>query len=487
MKGKPKRLMESIWKKTTKIEDKPALATNLETDVLIIGAGMAGILTGYLLTEAGREVTIIDAGDLGDGQTGNTTAKITSQHNLIYDRLIKNFGVDKATQYAMANQNAIEEYERIIHKEQIDCDFKRCQAYLYSERESECLKQEERAAREAGIEAEFTTETELPFLVEGALCFPNQASFHPLKFLQALSKKLTIFCHTKALEINDYKVKTTNGTITAEKIVFACHFPFLNVPGYYFLRMHQERSYVVSYENVPAFENMYLGIDQDGLSFRSYDKYLLLGGGGHHTGKKEPSMGYEPIRKKAGELFNGAKEVTAWSAQDCMTLDGIPYIGRFSSSMEHVYVATGFGKWGMSSSMVAACIIRDEIIGRENPYKEVFSPQRFHLSASAKTLFKESMCTVKGFTKKFGELPEKELKKLESGKGIKIEYEKEKVGAYKDETGNVYLVSAICPHLGCELEWNPEEKSWDCPCHGSRFDYKGKLLDGPAQKNIVVS
>ena len=282
-------------------------------------------------------------------------------------------------------------------------------------------------------------------------------------------------------------MKTTNGTITADNIVFACHFPFLNVPGYYFLRMHQERSYVVAYENVPVFQNMYLGIDRESFSFRAYDNYLILGGGGHHTGIKEPGMGYESIRQKARKMFPNGKEITHWSAQDCITLDGVPYIGRFSSGKEHIYVATGFGKWGMTNSMVAAMIIRDEILGKDNPYKEVFSPRRFHLSASAKTLIHEGMCTAKGLTKKFGELPEKELKKLETGKGIKIEYEKEKVGAYKDETGNVYLVSAICPHLGCELEWNPEEKSWDCPCHGSRFDYKGKLLDGPAQKNIVQS
>lgn len=477
--------MESIWQKTVKTEKRPSLAGNLETDILIIGAGMAGILTGYLLTETGRKVTIIDAGEAGGGQTGNTTAKITSQHNLIYDKLIQKFGKEQAHQYAMANQNAIEEYKRIIEKEKIDCDFYTCKAYLYSERESECLKREETAAKELGIEAEFTTDTELPFKVEGALCFQNQASFHPLKFLQAVSKRLTIFCHTKALEVEGYKVKTTNGTIIADNIVFACHFPFLNVPGYYFLRMHQERSYVVTYENVPVFQNMYLGIDRESFSFRAYDNYLLLGGGGHHTGIKEPGMGYESIRQKARKMFPNGKEITHWSAQDCITLDGVPYIGRFSSGKEHIYVATGFGKWGMTSSMVAAMIIRDEILGKDNPYKEVFSPRRFHLSASAKTLIHEGMCTAKGLTKKFGELPEKELKKLETGKGIKIEYEKEKVGVYKDETGNVYLVSAICPHLGCELEWNPEEKSWDCPCHGSRFDYKGKLLDGPAQKNIV--
>ena len=479
--------MESIWKKTVEIEERPSLAGDIETDVLVIGAGMAGILTGYMLMEAGREVTVIEAETIGSGQTGNTTAKITSQHNLIYDRLIQTVGKEAAREYASANEAAIREYRRIIEKERISCDFRTCDAYLYSRREEERIRKEVEAANMLGLKAEFTKDTELPFPVEGAIRFQEQATFHPLKFLKAVAGRLTVFGHTKALEVEEHKVRTTGGMIKAKEIVFACHFPFLNVPGYYFMRMHQERSYVIAYEGVPVMENMYLGVDEDSLSFRSYGNYLLLGGGSHHTGVCQPGMGYELIELEAEKYYKNGREAARWSAQDCMTLDGIPYIGRFSSSMNHIYVATGFGKWGMTSSMAAACLIRDMILEKEAVNEKVFYPQRFHLSASASTLVQEGLMTVRGFTKKWAGLPEKDLKKLETGKGVVVEYQGEKVGAYKNEKGEVFLVSAICPHLGCELGWNPQEKSWDCPCHGSRFDYRGKILDGPAQENLSAS
>ncbi len=478
--------MESIWKKTIEMEERPSLAGDMETDVLIIGAGMAGILTGYLLMEAGREVTVIEAETIGSGQTGNTTAKITSQHNLIYDRLIQTVGMEAAGEYAGANEAAIREYERIIEKERISCDFYKCDAYLYSRRDAEEIKREVEAAERLGLNAEFTKDTELPFSVEGSIRFTGQAAFHPLKFLKAAAGRLTVFSHTKALEVEEHKVRTTGGIIKAKEIVFTCHFPFLNVPGYYFMRMHQERSYVIAYEGVPTVKNMYLGVDEDSLSFRSYGNYLLLGGGKHHSGICEPGMGYEFIQLEAEKYYKSGREAAKWSAQDCMTLDGLPYIGRFSSGMDHAYVATGFGKWGMTSSMAAACLIRDMILEKEPVNEKVFSPQRFHLSASASTLVQEGMTTVRNFTKKWVKLQEKDLKKLETGKGTVLEYEGEKVGAYKDENGQVFLVSAVCPHLGCELSWNPQEKSWDCPCHGSRFDYKGRLLDGPAQQFITA-
>ena len=231
--------MESIWKKTIEIEERPSLAGDIETDVLVIGAGMAGILTGYMLMEAGREVTVIEAETIGSGQTGNTTAKITSQHNLIYDRLIQTVGKEAAREYASANEAAIREYSRIIEKERISCDFRTCDAYLYSRRGEERIRKEVEAANMLGLKAEFTKDTELPFPVEGAIRFQEQAAFHPLKFLKAVAGRLTVFGHTKALEVEEHKVRTTGGMIKAKEIVFACHFPFLNVPGYYFMRMHR--------------------------------------------------------------------------------------------------------------------------------------------------------------------------------------------------------------------------------------------------------
>lgn len=478
--------MNSIWQKETKISPHPPLKQDITTQVAVIGCGLAGALIAYFLKQKGKQVIILEASEIGSGQTKHTTAKITSQHNIVYSKLIKDFGIEKATQYAMANQQAISEYKKIIDENHIDCDFEYCSAYLYSTAQATALREEAQAAREAGIDAEFTLDTELPFLVKGAVCFPQQARFHPLKFLEAVTKKLIVYEHTPVLSVEDNKIHTTNGNIIADQIVFATHFPFLNMPGFYFMRMHQERSYVIALKNAPLFQNMYLGIDDNGLSFRKAGEYLLLGGGNHRTGENSQGGQYASLKQQASKLFEDSEVITQWSAQDCMTLDGIPYIGQYSSSKPNWYTATGFQKWGMTSSMVSAMIISDMITEKENPYASVFSPQRFSLSASAKNLATDTAQSFKGLAFKKIVPPKEGLDDLTKGHGGIVEYNGEKLGIYKDENDEVFIVLPKCPHLGCQLEWNPDEKSWDCPCHGSRFDYKGQLIDNPAQVNLTT-
>ena len=274
--------------------------------------------------------------------------------------------------------------------------------------------------------------------------------------------------------------------MTAEHIVFAGHFPFINRPGYYFARMHQDRSYCLALSGAGHMEGMYYGMDEGDYSFRGLrleDKDLvILGGCNHRTGANEGGR-YERLRNSARSYWPDCKEEAAWSAQDCMTLDAVPYIGRFSPAAPGWYVATGFGKWGMSHSMVAARLLADLITGKENPAKEVFTPSRFGWDA-AESLAKQAGCTIKGYVGKRNATGGEHLEDLRPGEGHLVEYGNGKIGAYRDESGTLHLVSARCPHLGCELTWNPDEKSWDCPCHGSRFDYEGKVLDGPAQENI---
>lgn len=477
--------MGSIWSECAGSAERKPQPGDITTEVAVIGGGMAGILTAYYLKRKGIHTVVLEGDRIGGGQTKNTTAKITSQHGLLYEKLRKGQGREAAAQYAHANERAIREYECLIREEGIDCGFVKCPAYLYSQVDGKKLQQEAEAAKEAGIDASFTTETELPFPVKGAVRFSGQARFHPLRFLYAVADKLTVYEKTRVKTVEGNRIVTDQGTVTAEKIVFAVHYPFLNLPGFYFMRMHQERSYVLALKEAFLPNGMYLGIDPgEEWSFRSADGLLLFGGGKHRTGENRMGGKYEQLRQKASALWPQCREVAYWSAQDCMTLDGIPYIGAYAEDTSDWYVATGFGKWGMTSSMAAAMLLSDQITGRENPNAAVFSPRRFTPAASAKNFMNDGIHAIRDLSRRLLAPPRGLAENLPFGHGGVVELDGEKVGVYKDMEGNLFAVSIQCPHLGCQLEWNPDEKSWDCPCHGSRFDYYGKLIDNPAQEDL---
>lgn len=476
--------MDSIWTKTCTIPKRTSLQKDIKTEVAVIGAGMAGILIAYQLQKAGKQVIVLEANRIASGQTRNTTAKITSQHDLKYASLIQTFGIQKAQQYAAANEMAIAEYQRIIEEEGISCHFEQTSAYLYSADKSKLI-QEAEAAATLGISAHFISHAKTPIGTISAIQFEHQAQFHPLEFLKILSEQLEIYEMTPVQTVEDHTLKTPCATITAEHIVFATHYPFINFPGMYFVRMHQERSYVLALENIPPMNGIFIRDGNNKLSFRFYDKYLLLGGGSHRTGDNQYGGKYEVLREKAKELFPDAKEVAHWSAQDCIPADDIPYIGKYSEQKPFWYVATGFQKWGMTSSMVSAMIIKDLIYGKENPYAEVFDPQRFSMEAAEGIAYEMKEAT-KTLAKRFFKLPETTEKELPVGHGGIVEIDGEKIGVYKEKDGTVHLVDIRCPHLGCQLEWNPDEKSWDCPCHGSRFDFRGHIINNPAQNDITI-
>ena len=420
-----------------------------EYDVIVVGAGMAGLLTAYYLQEQGKKVLVIEAGEVASGQTGRTTAKITSQHGLKYSKLIETVGIDKARLYARANETAIKEYEKLIQKKGIECQFERAPAYLYTLKDAEVLKKEAKAAAFLGIDAFFTKETELPFAVSGAVCFRHQAQFSALEFVEHISAELDIMTHTQVMKIWGDKVITKNFVMTADKIIVATHYPLQNVPGFYFLRQHQERSYVLALSGCQKMRGMYLGIDKEGLSFRQLNGMLLLGGSSCRTGKNVVGGAYDFLRQEAKKYFPESKEENHWAAQDCMPHDGIPFIGKYSIFTPNLYVISGFQKWGMTTSMVAAMILRDELCGIQNPYAKLFSPQRLHVKAGMNDLLIDVGVSVRGLW-----------------------------------NGWLHGKQKRCYHMGCRLMWNPEEESWDCPCHGSRFDQEGRLLDNPAKKDM---
>lgn len=441
--------MESLWQKETPyIRAKQYVSGDKHRDVIVIGAGMAGILTAYYLRNKGLKVLVLEADEIASGQTGRTTAKITSQHDIKYSKLVRTVGMKKAALYAKAQEAAIKEYDRIITEQGIECEFERVPAYLYTLEDEQLVIDEAEAAVNLGIDAYFTRNTELPFPVKGAVCFRNQAQFSPIKFVRHIASGLEILEHTKVLDIKGNKVITKNTVFNADRIVVATHYPIINAPGFYFLRQHQERSYVLALSGCPQIKGMYYGIDENGLSLRQSGDKLLLGGGAHRTGKNRNGGSYCFIRQEAQKYYPQGTETAHWSAQDCMPHDGIPFIGRYSFFTPNLYVITGFQKWGMSASMVAAMIISDEICGIKNPYRKVFSPQRMNVVAGLKKFLVDIGVSVKGLA-----------------------------------TGWLGAKQRRCPHMGCELKWNEEEQSWDCPCHGSRFATGGELLDNPSPKS----
>lgn len=431
-------MKDSLWLKESTLPSFPSLEEDLRVDVLIVGGGMAGILCAYQLHQKGISHALIEAETILGGVTGNTTAKITSQHGLCYHKLLKQFDEKTAKGYYQIHQEAIRQYEALASK--IDCDFLRTNHYVYETGTPGELEKEMQALQKLGIPVVYTETVGIPVKTSGAIGFLHQAQFDPVKFIAGIVKDLPIYEHTKAQEFVGNTVKTGRCRIHARKIILATHFPILNKHGGYFLKLYQQRSYVVALENAGKVEGMYLGEGKEGLSFRNAGDLLLLGGGSCRTGKK--SCGWQMLEQKAKQLYPGAAVKYRWATQDCMSLDGIPYIGQYSPGTPDLYVATGFNKWGMTSSMVAAGILTDLVAGRKNLYAPIFAPDRSLLRPQ---LFRNAA----------------------------------------ESTWNLVRPTAPrCPHLGCALHWNKQEHSWDCSCHGSRFSEEGTLLDGPATGDL---
>ncbi len=426
--------MDSIW--TTDIE-KPKFAPltrDIKTDVLIIGGGMTGILCAHMFSAAGIKCVLCEADRICDGITKNTTAKITLAHGLIYDKMIKRFGAGMTKNYFEWQSAALKKYRELC--ERIDCDYEEKSSYVYSLSDRRKLEREAEAYLKIGAKATLVSTPELPFPTAGAIKTDKQAQFHPLKFAYALSAGLPFYENTKVLELTPYGALTNRGKIRAKRIVVATHFPILNKHGSYFLKLYQHRSYVLALRGAPNVKGMYVDENEKGLSFRNYKDTLLLGGGSHRTGKKGGC--WQELSDFAKQHYPDSEEICRFATQDCMSLDSIPYIGQYSASTKNLYVATGYNKWGMSSSMVAAMVLCDELLGKRNDSAEIFSPSRSILR------------------------PQLAINAAESLIGL--------------------LTPTVprCPHLGCALKYNKAEHSWDCPCHGSRFSADGELIDNPA-------
>lgn len=429
--------MKSIWSASAEPDEFPKLEKDLKTEVLIIGGGIAGILTAHRLHSQGVNYVLVEKERICGATTCNTTAKITCQHGFIYQKILKSGGAERAKMYLHANKAAFDEYARICEK--IECDYEAKDNYVYSADERK-LEKELSALEIIGTNAELCRKLPIPVNYSGAIKFKDQAQFNPLKFIKSISKGLNIYENTFVREMTENSAVTDTGKIHYDKAIVTTHFPFINKHGSYFFKLYQHRSYFIALENAPDVAAMYVDENKKGYSFRNYGNFLLIGGGSHRTGKKGGN--WEELRRFADIHYPGLTEKYFWAAQDSMSLDGIPYIGNYSKNTPNLYVASGFNKWGMTGAMTAAMILSDMVMGKENEYAGVFDPSR---SIIKPQLF---------------------------------------VNGFEAVTNLLTISKRRCPHLGCALKWNRAEHTWDCPCHGSRFTEKGKVLENPANGNL---
>lgn len=497
----------SLWVDTAPKTDYPALEAKVEVDTAVIGAGIAGLTAALLLKRAGQSVAVLEAARVGTGVTGHTTGKLSSLHRLIYRELRRSFGWDGARAYGEANQAAIQQVSDLVGAEGIDCDFLRAPNYTYAESERllERVREEAAVARELGLPARFTTDVPLPFSVAGAVRFEEQAQLHAGKYLIGLARAVDgdgshVFEESRALGVEDAApcvVTTARGTVRARDVIVATNIPFLD-RGLFFARCHPHRSYLVAGPvegELPA--GMFISADEPLRSILPYrlgnERLILVGGEGHRASRGGGAEDrYRRLAAYARERLGVESIAYRWATQDAIPLDGVPYAGKLTPLSKHVYVVTGLRKWGLSNGTAAAMVLGDAILGRENPWARLFDSNRVKPLASARRLVVENLIVGGAWLSGvLGRLPAGPLshapaapRELGPGEGKVVDLKGEKVAVSKDDAGQSHAVSAVCTHLGCLVEWNAAERTWDCPCHGSRFDQTGKVIQGPAVENL---
>lgn len=492
---------KSYWKDSVQLPEFASLTDDINVDVVIIGGGITGITSAYLLKNEGLNVALLEADRLLNGTTGHTTAKITAQHDLIYDELIKNMGKSSARLYYEANIAALDFIKNTVDEHQIDCDFSEQDAYVYATTEEYELKvsKEAKAYEDLGINGRLVDTIPLDIKIKNAVMMDKQAQFHPLKYLSHLIESFTdqgghIFEHTTAVNIETGDkpiVHIREGQrITANYVLSCSHFPFYEGTGLYSTRMYADRSYAIAAQinkNYPG--GIYISADKPVRSLRSAtingEDMLLIVGESHKTGQGKDTLEHYKALASFGEKNFGLTSIPYhWSAQDLTTLDNVPYIGEITSGKSNILIATGYRKWGMSNGTAAALLFRDIVLSKDNNFKKLFSPSRFYVNPSLKNFLVENADVVSHLIK--GKLQFSNIKPdtLENDEGAIISIKGERKGAYRDTDGKLHIVDTTCTHIGCEVEWNNSERTWDCPCHGSRFSYTGEVIEGPAEKPL---
>ena len=506
--------MKSYWIDSEKEKEKyKELKEDIETDICIIGGGITGVSVSYYLNKYKIKNVILEKDRICSRTSGYSTAKVTSQHGLFYKYLIDSQGIEFAKKYYKANEEAIQNISQIINKESIDCNFTRESAYVFTQKieDVQKIKDEVQAVQSFGGKANYVeaqdiqinkinAESDCRIKALAAIEFPNQGMINPYKYVSGLAKVCEnsgtqIYEHSKVMDFEEaekgYHIILENGSrVKAKYVVIATKYPIVNFPGMYFLKMYQSTSNVIVVEpKGELFEGLYINSEDPTISLRTIQEkganFVVVAGFDHKTGSKiELENGYQYLEKVAKDMYPNCKVKYRWNTEDCISLDKIPYIGEFSNTMPHVYVATGYNKWGITSSNVAANIIVDKIMGKESEYEEVFRATRLEPMKNHKEMGNMIKESIHSLVLNKLDIPEETESQIENGQGGIVEIEGKKVGIYKNNQGEVFKVKPVCMHLGCELAWNNLDKTWDCPCHGSRYTYEGKLIYGPSVKNL---
>ncbi|WP_284140081.1 FAD-dependent oxidoreductase [Virgibacillus sp. LDC-1] len=492
---------ESYWLQSINIPEFPTLEESCKADVGIVGGGITGITAAYLLSKQNYKVILLDAGKILHGTTGHTTAKITAQHGLIYDELIQHFGVEKVQHYYQAAIEAKQLIETIAKQLNISCELQEEHAYLYTNSDDYIVKLEDewKAYDKLGIKGELVDKMPLDIPMKTALVMSNQAQFHPLKYLTALTKAcidqgVRFYEHTTAMDVeynNHPAIITKEGQrVTCRYVIAASHFPFYDGQGFYPTRMYADRAYIVAMETPKKYPGgMYINAETPTRSIRSTkiagkDLWLVVGEN-HKTGQGKPTIEhYEALQRFAQKEFDASKCLYRWSAQDLTTLDKVPYIGPITKEQQNVFIATGYRKWGMTNGTIAAKIITDHIMEKDNPYTELFSPARFQADPAIRKFTQFNADVAKHLIKGKLEYPDNDVAQLKNDEATVTRVQGKRTGIYKDMDSKLHIVDTTCTHLGCEVEWNSGDRTWDCPCHGSRFSYDGAVIEGPAKKPL---
>lgn len=495
-------LAESYWIASSETTAFPPLAGDGRVDVTVLGGGIAGITVAYLLKSSGYTVALVESDRIIRGTSGYTTAKLTSLHRLIYRYLTDAFGSRKARQYADSNQGAIEKVAELVRELSIDCGFVRKPAYTYAESASSRpdVEQEADSAKALGLPARFVEEIPLPAESFGAVRVDDQAQFHPRKYLLGLAARIPgegsyIFENTRALgltEINNYvKVTTGGGAIESDAVILATHFPLHDRPGGYYSRLSPSRSYAIGARiGEPFPEGMFINAAGTVHSWRSHSdgerELVIVTGEEHPTGTiSDTRARYRMLESYARTVYDVRWIDYHWSAQDYFTPDRVPYIGPMTEGHERIFVATGFNKWGMSAGTAAALILADLVRGRSNPWAEVFSPSRFETGKPPGATLDAILLAAGGEIETPSARYYQEISSIPANGGAVITIDGKNIAIYKDAAGNVHTLDPTCMHMGCRVRWNNAERSWDCPCHGSRYDPTGHVIEGPTVKDLV--
>jgi glycine/D-amino acid oxidase-like deaminating enzyme/nitrite reductase/ring-hydroxylating ferredoxin subunit len=496
--GSLREVNPSPWVTDGDAEHFPSLPDDARVDVVIVGAGITGLTSARMLAEAGATVVVLDSGPVCAGATGYTTAKVTALHRLVYRELIDRHGDERARAYANANQSAVRTVAELARADNIDCDLSIAAAVTYTERDETVadIEAEAEACQRVGMPVDFITATELPYPVKAAVRLDDQLHFHPRRYCVGLARTIVsmggaIHEDTRALQVTTgapgVSVTTARGTVTAEFAVLATHLPFLDRGGF-FARAHPHRSYALCVRlrgDVP--EAMYISAEDPTRSLRpAPGGRLIVGGEGHKTGRDpDTQQRYAALEAWARSRFDVQDIEQRWSAQDYVTVDGLPYVGRLRRNEERVLVATGFRKWGMTNGTAAAQMLADAILGRENAWQQAFDATRLAPRPSLMSFVRENVDVARRFLgDRFAPPRARTAETLGAGEAGIVDHEQRRMACYRDHDGSLHAVSPTCTHLGCEVTFNTAERTWDCPCHGSRFDIDGRVLEGPALTDL---